>query len=211
VVSDLDVHQCNGAGATFRHDFALFLTGKTSSHNVFVTDSNLQIILSSVSLSESDPFSVVRSSVSVVLLGSNRIDSFATTGVSCSEGSNLSIRSDGDGSLSVLSTGSAAAIGASALSHCNSVEIVNGSYTVSGGTGIGASANSTLETFVIRGGRITAAGTVGSAVGGGYSELGGSSAVGEFRILNAVINAAGEDGRLSAQDRRTMGIQPFLS
>jgi hypothetical protein len=192
IVKGPSILECNGSTVPFPHSSSLVLFGPTSTHSVSITDSALRVELSNIILEQNDPISVIRSTVSFALIGSNHIHSFSGPGIACAEGANLSFSAAADSSLTVVSP--TTGIGASPQSQCSELEILNGSYTASGSTGIGGSFNSTVEKLRIRGGAITAIGDLGAALGSGHSNKSGSSTIGSLTISNSVINATGKSG-----------------
>jgi hypothetical protein len=111
-------------------------------------------------------------------MGSSKLttNSRLHAGLECSGVSNISV--SGFSRAELFSNGGAlsAGLGTGTFGSCNSIRLLNGSYSLSGGTGLGAgfsnsSGNSVVNLLEIVRGTIKARATnSGAGIGSGYSE-----------------------------------------
>jgi hypothetical protein len=182
---------CNG-GVSFPIDKQLKLTGTTVNYSVKVTNADVSLILSNLSITHGSPFAVDQSSVRILLNQSAALMASSTghAGIECSGFSNISLESVFAGYLTATGGSLSAGLGTGAIGSCNSLRIQNGSYSISGGSGIGSgSGNSVVNLIEIISGIVSAdSSSHGAGIGSGYSGN-GTSSVGSIRILGGEISA----------------------
>jgi hypothetical protein len=190
---------CNG-GDSFVLDNLLEITGVSSSSLVKVTNADAYLVLSGLSITQDIPFVVNQSSVQIFLNGSTSLTARSSlhAGLECSGFSNISLGATSDGSLLVMGGSLSAGIGTAALGSCNAIQIVNGSYTISGDTAIGSgfassSGNSVIDLIEILNATVNAQSYDGAGIGSGYSN-GGTSTVGFINILGGEIKSSSGSG-----------------
>jgi hypothetical protein len=188
IVAD-HILQCNGLTLPFPHNSTLHIIGSTSRHFVSLTNTALSVHLSSISITAPSPFTVINSTVSIFLSGSNEFTSISShrSAIDCSDFSNVSLYSSQIGFLTVLGGSAAPGIGPSVNHKCNRILISGGSLTVKGGIGIGVGDSSSIGNLTIANATVSATGLRGAGVG----STGIQSRVDSVSILNATTIAIG--------------------
>jgi hypothetical protein len=171
------------------YDPPLIITGHSTLYGIRVTDFHSEIRLSSVSLTTTDPLTVISSSVSIVLDGDNVLESVDSDrpAVSCASHSNITFSAYQEGRLSA--TGNSTGIGSPSSGACGTLTFLNGSFVSRGhfGPGIGSGRSpSTLDHIVFVTANVTAhSESYGAGIGSGS----GASAVNSIEIRGGTIDA----------------------
>jgi hypothetical protein len=185
--------RCNETVAPLPAHSRIVIFGHTTDYGVTVTNSTVSLELSSVNITSDEPFLSIGSSVDILFSGTSELISSSAnaTAVDCSSLSNLTFSGTPGGLLIVAGGSSSTGIGAGNGSSCGSLTFLNGSYLVTGSSGIGAGPGpSSVASIAILGGHVTATGTLGAAIGSGRSDSSGNSTVGALLIGSAVVTAA---------------------
>jgi hypothetical protein len=204
-IQDNILSYCNGESKTLDVHSAVWITGSSTTNRISVNNSAVTVVLFDVDISSSSPMGCERSSVSLWISGSNEIVSSSPdkAGIECASWSNLTFTSFEDGFLTVTGGLNSAGIGTSQNGFCDEIVIVNGSYLISGGTGIGAGSASSLSSavnlIVIYDGNINAKGlkngpfnSFGSGIGSGCAVFSGNSTVSNVTIFGGSVTAISE-------------------
>jgi hypothetical protein len=191
------ISQCNGSTEPFSSANGLRIGG-TSAYYVTVNDAAIQIAFMDVQLNAVPAVTIAAGSVSIVASGFNRFgfsgSNPTTAAVSCASSSNVSVSCLDGGSFTV--TGSVG-IGAGSTDTCNSLQIVNGTITASGGYGagigtvgvVGAPGNSRIRSLTVLNGTIDSrSSSYGAGIGTGlvhYSD----TRIDDLTIVNGSVTA----------------------
>jgi hypothetical protein len=183
---------------------SLLIQGATTTYNISVSDSDLVLKLSAVSITSLSPLSVVGSAVRVVLTGESHLTGVGSSGLSCDGGSNVTLSADdATGSAVIVGSDGYAGIG-SDLGDCLHIGLDNGSYRITGGesgAGLGsgpgvASSPSRIGTIHLSNADVDAIGGENAAgIGAGYGSS-GTSSVGNLVITGGTVTGTG--GRYGA-------------
>jgi hypothetical protein len=166
---------CNNS-LPFPYDQPLTLTGTTETNNVTILNSEVTLLMDNLSITNSAPFVIDHSSTDIRFTGV--VELFATSpfraGLECGSLSNISLQLIDDGDLSVTGGSLSAGIGTGAFGSCNSLDFINGTYNIVGGTGIGSgfsngTMNSKVNWIKIENGDFLVNGSNhGAGIGSGY-------------------------------------------
>jgi hypothetical protein len=169
VVSGLTL-QCNGTNQSSLVSL-LRVTGASGSDSITITDSELTVLLTDVSVKSSIAFGISGSTVWLIAEDASTFESSGAAGIECSHGSNVTLGSIGGGSFSAVAGSEWPGIGAGIDALCHSVDILNGSVVAKGMTGIGTAfasrRESTIGTLTILNAIVTAAGSQGAGIDAG--------------------------------------------
>jgi hypothetical protein len=176
--------------------------GSYSNHTVDISDADVVVWLSELSINATEsPVTISRSTVTLVAGDLNALFSTGDweAGLSCTEGSNVTLQALELGSLSATGGAMAPGIGVQANNSCGSVTVVNGSVFAKGATGLGSGWGaygeaSLVEALTILGGEIKATGTnFGCGIGSGQGYY-GNSMVMNLTIVSGTITASSSSG-----------------
>jgi hypothetical protein len=195
-VSGPQVTQCNGTNQPFSHTSQLDLVGQTTTSSIHISSTTLQLNLENISITSPSPFIITSSSVTFSLSGLNQVFSTNSngSGVECELSSNISLIGFPNSLLRVTGGSQSSGVGSGSGAFCESIEILNGSYSMTGGSGLGSSFGnlssfSRLKSLKISGGSVNATGYFGAGIGSGEG-----SQVDNIIILNGFINSTGTRG-----------------
>jgi hypothetical protein len=201
VISQDYLVQCNGAPQNISlTSQSLILNGTTQQFGVSISGSSVSLRLSNVAITTATPFVSDASSINISIDGFNKINSTSDSqaGISCRNGSTFVFSALSNGNLVAIGGMLASGIGTDQNGTCDSLLFLNGSYSISGGTGIGAGSSesgvSSVGGVKIAGGSfdITASGN-GAGIGSGYGHF-GTSSVSTVAIIEGTINVTSGSG-----------------
>jgi hypothetical protein len=194
-----NIFRCNGQQISAPGSI-ITISGVTTSNSVKIVDSSAIVLLESVSVQTSNPFSVENSNVLLILTGINQMTGSASYSsvICCRDSSNLTFQAISSGFLTVAGQARVSGIGSGRGDTCDSLRFINGSYTASagteGGSGIGTGVawniNSNVNQIVFDDGSYTAVGNFGAGIGTGLCYL-GVGIVGRMLFNNGSYNASG--------------------
>jgi hypothetical protein len=188
---------CKGQNTTLSLNEQVRIVGSTSVNSISVRDSSVTIELLLVTIESQLPFTSIHSNVTVVQSGRNELlaSGLSQSGIDCSEfTSYVFLTSSAESSLIASGDGGGSGIGSGINGTCDSLRFINGSYTASGGTGIGSASsmvfdNSRVGHIWIESGTFIATGSNGGSGIGSGASTGGASHVGGISILDGNIAA----------------------
>jgi hypothetical protein len=124
---------CNGQTNGQVTDFVA-IVGTTTDNKVSIADSQVQIELRGANIESQTPFVATNSNVSLLFTGVNQISATTnSSGIGCSQFSNLSFSGLDEGLLSVSGWKWGTGIGPSEGESCGSLWFFNGTSKVAGG------------------------------------------------------------------------------
>jgi hypothetical protein len=182
--------ECNGDKTPRPHDSRVAINGTTTANRVLIVDANLALRIDKLSITTQLPFLISSSSVSIAFAGASTLTATAPlhAGLECADLANISLSGSG---LTARGGARAVGIGAGVGLACGEIVIVNGSYSLSGGTGLGSGFGgddrSSVRLLRILGGRLEASGSNGAGIGAGA----GNSGIGRIAITNGTVTAIG--------------------
>jgi hypothetical protein len=192
---------CNGESLQLSPGAQVTVSGSTDENSISITNSNVWLVLSSVTIQAPSPFLVLGSNLTIVEAGLNFFNATnsGSCGVGCGQLSSITFVSFSQ-SDSLISQGAyrGCGIGSGQNQNCQTLHIINGTYRATAGTqggagvGTGYSASS-LTNLIVDDGTVQATGQLASGIGSGYA-TGGNSTVGSITISNGNITATGNSG-----------------
>jgi hypothetical protein len=174
------------------------ISGTATANSVSITSSNIVIELLNATISNTAPFVSQSSTVSVIFSGTNILTASRGSGIECAQGSNVTFSGSFNGVINAHGSSSYPGIGPSGNEFCQSLVILNGTYSVpsstGGGAGIGSAGVTTttmtsrLGNLTILGGSIIASTHTAAALGSGDTSY-GHSIVDDLAILGGSITS----------------------